>query len=122
MKEIIGQRVTKFRNLLRITQEDFANNLDVDRSHIANLEVAKVFPNFVMLQNIHNKYGINLNWLICGSGKMKMNESDNNILEEPVSVYGNNRMLELYEENRSLLKENAKLKEELLVAKKTEEI
>ena len=72
-KNIIGQRLTKIRNDLRYTQEQFAQKLKVKRAAITDVERGKTFPNPILLENIHKEYKINLNWLITGKGKMKLN-------------------------------------------------
>ena len=68
----IGQRFKKVREHYRMTQSAFGESLDATQANITDVERGKVFPNPVILENIHKKYMINLNWLLCGTGKMRL--------------------------------------------------
>jgi len=106
-------RIKKIRSDLGLIQEVFAKGLEMKQDNYAKIETGKVKPTLKTLIILHNKYGINLNWLICGSGKMKLTESVNtNVVNEPPSDYG---LKAAYEAQKELLKykdeEIARLKE-----------
>ncbi len=112
-KDVIGQRVAKIRLNKKYTQESFAHVLGVKRSHIADTERGKTFPNIEFMEKLHNIFQIDLNNLICGTGKTKTTAKSIHIVEEGGELYGNEKLIELYEEIRKLLKENTELKIEI---------
>jgi transcriptional regulator with XRE-family HTH domain len=96
-------RFKKIRQELGLIQEAFATNLGMKQDNYAKIETGKVNPTLKTLIVLHNKYGINLNWLICGSGKMKLTENVNtNYVNEPPPEYGN-IYKELAEERKKVI-------------------
>lgn len=97
-------RFKKIRQELGLIQETFATGLGMKQDNYAKIETGKVNPTLKTLIVLHNKYGINLNWLICGSGKMKLTENvQTNIVNEPKAGYGNNVYKELAEERKKII-------------------
>lgn len=106
-------RLIKIRKHFNKTQEAFAELIGISRDTLAQIETKKQNPSYDLLRNLHHKCDIDLNWLICGSGKMKLTESVNtNMVNEPQADYG---LKAAYEAQRELLKykdeEIARLKE-----------
>ena len=114
MNKSIKERAKRVREEIRKTQEMFGISLGLNRTSITDIERGKTFPNPIYLENIHKKYQINLNWLICGSGKMKL-DSQSNIIEEPLADYNNykNKYIDALEKIESLNNEILKLKDNL---------
>lgn len=120
----MNQRIKRIRDSIGQTQEVFAKTLDTSREIIAKVETGVSEPSLELVTKIHNKLGINLNWLIADSGKMKLNENNNvSYVHEPEADYG---LKAAFEAQRELLKykdeENKRLKEEnARLAKECEE-
>jgi transcriptional regulator with XRE-family HTH domain len=84
----VNERFKNIRAKLKFTQEDFALKLEEKLSSIGDIESGRKLPNSEILEKLHIKYGIDLNWLICGSGKMKLSESGAAQVNEPQTEYG----------------------------------
>jgi transcriptional regulator with XRE-family HTH domain len=95
MEEIVSQRFKKIRDTLNLSQEDFGKRLNVSRSIVSHLERAGTMPNYEVLHNLLEKFEINLNWFICGSGKMKWTENETQVVSEPQAVYGEKNVYEM---------------------------
>jgi transcriptional regulator with XRE-family HTH domain len=67
----VSERFRKVRESLKLTQDEMGDSLGSTRAVIGDIERGKSFPNPKILSALHFKYNIDLNWLICGSGKMK---------------------------------------------------
>jgi transcriptional regulator with XRE-family HTH domain len=109
----INQRLKQVRAQLSKTQGQFAEIFEMTRENYAKIENNGRNVSNDMLTICHNLYGINLNWLITGSGNMKLTESvQTNIVNEPQADYG---LKAAYEAQKELLKykdeEIARLKE-----------
>jgi transcriptional regulator with XRE-family HTH domain len=70
LKKSVGLRFRKFREALKKTQYDLAAELQVYQSTITNIELGKTFPKINYLHHLHNKYRLNLNWLLREKGDM----------------------------------------------------
>lgn len=75
----INLRLKEVRNYLNLSQVDFADVLEQEQANISRWESGKIkdIPSGIM-QILHNKYGININWLLNGSGQMLLNEKPKN--------------------------------------------
>lgn len=115
----INQRVKYVRTQLTKTQEQFSEFIGITRDALAKIETGKQNITIDVLLNMHNKCGINLNWLICGSGKIKLTESvQTNIVNEPETDYGlkaafeaQKELLKYKDEEITRLKECCKIQE-----------
>ena len=59
----------------------------------------------ISLQKLHHKYYLNLNWILCGAGKMKYNKDESSlIIEDPSAEYSNfkDKYIDALEEIRDL--------------------
>lgn len=70
LKSQIGKRFRKFRESLRKTQKDVADELNIYQSTITNIEKGKTFPKLSYLTYLYQQYQLNQNWLITGDGEM----------------------------------------------------
>jgi len=102
----VNERFKLIRNETGFTQEVFGESIGLKQSNITDIERGKAFPNFNIMEIVHKKFNVNLNWLICGTGKMKIENSSLDVLDESGSQYGNqNDLIECLQENRQLQKE-----------------
>ena len=52
-----------------LSKVEFARALGINRNTLLNYETNKAFPDFERLQKIHEKFKVNINWLLSGEGK-----------------------------------------------------
>ncbi|QTL97461.1 helix-turn-helix domain-containing protein [Iocasia frigidifontis] len=80
---VINDRIKKVRNSFDLTQESFANRLNISRSTIGALENYNNNPSNQLISNVCNEFGINQKWIKTGKGPMKKS------LEEIIRKYAN---------------------------------
>lgn len=61
----IGQKIRERRQALGITQEYIANQLDVNPSHISNIECGRANPSLTALVRIANALQCSVDYFIC---------------------------------------------------------
>ena len=66
----MGVRFSRFRKQINKTQQQLADELGIYQSTITNFEKGKTFPNLKYLFHVHEKYGLDITWLITGKGEM----------------------------------------------------
>lgn len=66
----MNERLIKLRKSLHITQQEFANRLNVSRSTIATYEVGKSNPSDAAVTLICREFNVNEDWLRNGIGEM----------------------------------------------------
>jgi transcriptional regulator with XRE-family HTH domain len=69
-KEIFGSRLKQFRKNLNLTLKALEDLTCLSYSNIARIERGEIFPNFEFLVDLHNKFNLDLHWLITGAGEM----------------------------------------------------
>jgi hypothetical protein len=100
--------------------------VDTNGQSIADVENDKKKIGIALLENLHKKLSINLNWLICGTGKMKLDnyeEKQEQItkLNEPEASYNRNEAMSnlliesLSKQVKLLEDDNDRLREKLSV-------
>ena len=62
----IGKKIRKRRKSLKMTQESIAEKLDVNPSHISNIECARANPSLTALVNIANILNCSVDYFIDG--------------------------------------------------------
>ncbi len=70
LKSDIGERLSIFRKLVRVTPSQLARNLNKKTSHIKAIENGKKHTDCADLIYLEKKYGLNSNWLTGGKGNM----------------------------------------------------
>ena len=70
LKKEIGHRFKRFRQTIKKSQKQLADELQLYQSTITNIEVGKTFPNTAYLRYFYDKYRLNADWLINGKGDM----------------------------------------------------
>ena len=67
----IYERIKHLRkNILKLTQEEFASALGISRSNIGNIEVGRINITDRVIQDICSKYSVSENWLKYGDGEI----------------------------------------------------
>jgi len=77
-KKEIGTRINMFRKMIDKTLIQLSKEANVSHSNIARIERGEIFPNFLILEYLHNRYKLNFHWLITGNGEMFNNNFNNN--------------------------------------------
>lgn len=86
----IYERIKHLRkNILDITQEEFAAALGISRSNIGNIEVGRINITNRVIQDICAKYNVNEVWLTKGTGDIFV-KSRKTILDELVTAHNLN--------------------------------
>lgn len=67
---MVGNRIKQVRNLLGITQEEFAKQIGRSRLAIARYETGARTPDDTTIKLISEKFGISERWLKTGEGEM----------------------------------------------------
>ena len=83
--KVIGQKIKERRQSVGITQESIANYLEVNQSHISNIECGRANPSLFALIQIANILECSVDYFISGEYTYKQNTSnslDNNIIEK----------------------------------------
>lgn len=71
---LIGERIKKVRASKNLTQQAFAESLDITQGFLSKIEKGGFPPAKVLLLAISYSYGININWLLTGEGSMYREE------------------------------------------------
>ena len=67
----IGDRIKELRkNVLGMTQADFAQRINTSRSNLANVEISTFEVTDRMLNDICREFDVNREWLDTGEGEM----------------------------------------------------
>lgn len=66
------ERIKQLRKELGLTQQEFANRLNIKRGAIANYEIGRNEPIDAVISLICREFNINEEWLRTGKGEMKM--------------------------------------------------
>ena len=68
----MNERIKYLRKeVLRITQEDFASRINLSRNFIAQIEIGTKTPSDRSIADICREFDINEEWLRTGQGEMK---------------------------------------------------
>lgn len=66
----IAQRIKKTRLLLNKSQQELANELDITKQAISNIETGKCSAGVNLLSKLLIDYNVNLNYIIGGVGSV----------------------------------------------------
>lgn len=66
----IGDRIKALRKELKLTQQEFADAINIQRGAVASWEVKRTVPNTPSLSLICREFGVNREWLETGEGEM----------------------------------------------------
>ncbi len=65
-----GERIRQLRKALRISQVELAEKLRINASAISQMESGRIRPSLDTMIQLNKLVGVNLHWLITGSGEM----------------------------------------------------
>lgn len=101
----VNERLKILVKELGIKQAELAELWEVDRSLVSKILHGKSKIQVEMLQLIHIKYGVNLNWVFTGMGSMKKDDSQSSIQKftefMDMSDF-QSKYIEVLEENRMI--------------------
>ncbi|MCP4216436.1 MAG: helix-turn-helix transcriptional regulator [bacterium] len=81
LKEEVGGRMRKLRRELGYTQAEMVSHFNIGRANYSRIEKGEVFPNARVLSILKTKFGVSLDWLICGEGRMAPHKDNGDSLE-----------------------------------------
>lgn len=82
--KVIGQNIRERRRSLGITQEHIANKLDVNPSHISNIECGRANPSLTALIKIANILHCSVDYFISGEYSFELNDTQEMNLDEQI--------------------------------------
>ncbi|EIJ41846.1 putative transcriptional regulator [Beggiatoa alba B18LD] len=65
-----NERIKLFRNSLNLSQQKFADSLNISRGYLNDIERGRQEPSFNFIKCLNEVYNVNLNWLLKGHGEM----------------------------------------------------
>lgn len=80
----IGQKIRERRQSLGITQEFIANQLDVNPSHISNIECGRVNPSLTALVKIANILHCSVDCFLCEEYTYQLDQSEEKTLDTQI--------------------------------------
>ena len=66
----IGERIKEVRKNEKLTQQEFADRLNLNRNTVGSYEVNVVEPSDRTIKDICDKFGVREEWLRTGEGEM----------------------------------------------------
>lgn len=82
--KVIGMKIKERRQALGITQEYIANKLDVNPSHISNIECGRANPSLTALVKIANLLQCSVDYFISGEYTYPIDNSSEMTLEHQI--------------------------------------
>lgn len=90
----VGKRIKELRSFLKLTQEQFARPLGVDRGHIAGIETGSRNPSEPLVKLMHFIYCVNETWLKTGKGEIFIPLEDQ--IKEKMTRFGERAIIEAF--------------------------
>lgn len=66
----LNERIKELRNMLNLTQQEFADKIGTGRGNIAGYETGKRSPSEAVISLICQKFSVNESWLRKGEGEI----------------------------------------------------
>lgn len=82
----MNERLKKLRRALGLTQQQFADRIGVKRNTIAMYEMGKTTPSETVILSICREFNVNKSWLLDGIGKMFVEQTRDEQIEEFVGT------------------------------------
>ena len=82
MKKEIGKRLKLIRELKGLSQTELGNSLGIMYQHVSKYERGESVPTWENLIKLIELYGVNINWLLTGRGKMFLSKMGYEEIEE----------------------------------------
>ena len=84
----MNERIKELRKALKLTQQEFADRLNIKRGAIANYEVGRNEPIDAVISLICKEFNVNEEWLRNGTGEMFRSEEENSIIAKATMLLG----------------------------------
>lgn len=84
----MNERIKELRRALNLTQQEFADKLNIKRGAIANYEVGRNEPIDAVISLICREFNVNEEWLRNGTGKMFVEAKENSIVAKATMLLG----------------------------------
>lgn len=84
----MNERIKELRKALKLTQQEFADRLNIKRGAIANYEVGRNEPIDAVISLICKEFNVNEEWLRDGTGDMFRAEEENSIIAKATMLLG----------------------------------
>lgn len=78
----MNERLKELRYNLRMTQQAFADSLNIPRNNIAGYETGKRSPSDAVISLICKEFDVNEDWLRNGTGDMFIEKSRSEVIAE----------------------------------------
>ncbi|MGN0585201.1 MAG: helix-turn-helix domain-containing protein [Ruminococcus sp.] len=72
----VGERIGLLRKINKMSQQEFADSIEISRTHISKIENNKDQASSKLLQVIAEQFNVNYEWLKSGNGEMCLSEKD----------------------------------------------
>ena len=87
----MNDRMKELRKALGLTQQEFADKLNISRNNIASYETGKSNPGYAVISLICREFNVNEGWLRTGEGAMFLDRTRD---EQIASFIGNLQSVE----------------------------
>ena len=85
MKKEIGKRLKQIRESKNLNQTQFGDSLGILYQHVSKYERGETVPTWENLIKLIELYGVNINWLLTGRGKMMLSSMGYAEIEDATS-------------------------------------
>lgn len=85
-----GENLKRLRFELKMSAQQMADDLGIHKMSISNYETEKRKPTFEFMEQLLDKYNVNLNWFMAGIGNMFIEQDNFNLSdteEEKIKAY-----------------------------------
>ena len=85
-----GENLKRLRFKLKMSAQQMADDLGIHKMSISNYETEKRKPTFEFMEQLLEKYNVNLNWFMAGIGDMFIEQDNFNLSdseEEKIKAY-----------------------------------
>lgn len=76
LKQIFGTNLHNYRKQNNLSQEQFAERLDISVKHLSTMETGKVFASADMIEKISKELGVSVSALFYSPEEKSIDESD----------------------------------------------
>ena len=84
----MNERIKELRRTLNLTQQEFADKLNIKRGAIANYEVGRNEPIDAVISLICREFNVNEEWLRTGTTEMFVEAKENSIVAKATMLLG----------------------------------
>lgn len=84
----MNERIKKLRKALDLTQQEFADKLNIKRGAVANYEIGRNEPIDAVISLICREFNVNEDWLRNGTGEMFLEIKESSIIAKATELLG----------------------------------